>query len=644
MLENLKRQTAVLPTIDRVKTLEMLMHLQTMYFGDDEAVAKYGEAAYWNALAKGQMTCSNNSSSSSSSSSSTSTDEEADSSNDNTMLSQTVLHQITTEGYHVLPSPKTTTTNNQSNYSSTAFTGTLKALKDAGWPPQFLLLYDEPWELLQDTVRQITGGNNNNITIESDVNIWSLHKHSPPGSYIGGNFKDPHRDMIFSACHDDEERPTSLSVWIPLNLGGATEFNGCMRCLPIERDDFFYSPQHPRHSTNSQYTDDDDAEKLIVEQFGCGVWDPTLVHWGGSYEADRCEEEPRSSLAFTLRLGSKAADFGTVAVDRIPGIYTPSEQQANEKGPGPVLLKDCDNGGLRRRIQVVAKSLLSYSHHWPGFPYDGFNANLKQPKLALVHEPKFTKKRTSNNLHSLLNDGISDNRTQVEGDVSDDAFHQLAKQKVLQELDSLYEEYTFATAKDASLTDDLQRPTINKKAGDQEHNHTEDSLVYGEIDLRGFCDLLMNDIPHDSQDTFYDLGSGSGKAVFAARFVGDFQECVGIELLSNLHDLASSVRSLYKFQYQHKLVHQNVQFICSDLLDCDGWWKYGTVVYVPNLLFDDNLKYQIAEKAVKLRTGAYLICLKKFKNVAFNSVFDLVKERPVAMSWGESNVYIYQRQ
>jgi hypothetical protein len=107
---------------------------------------------------------------------------------------------------------------------------------------------------VQDTVRQITGGNDNNsITIESDVNIWSLHKNRPPGSYIGGNFKDPHRDMIFSACHDDEERPTSLSVWIPLNVGGATEFNGCMRCLPMERDDFFYSPQHPRHSTNSQY-------------------------------------------------------------------------------------------------------------------------------------------------------------------------------------------------------------------------------------------------------------------------------------------------------------------------------------------------------------------------------------------------------
>ena len=31
------------------------MQLQTLYFGDDDAVAKYDDAAYWNALAKGQL-------------------------------------------------------------------------------------------------------------------------------------------------------------------------------------------------------------------------------------------------------------------------------------------------------------------------------------------------------------------------------------------------------------------------------------------------------------------------------------------------------------------------------------------------------------------------------------------------------------
>eukprot|EP00986_Skeletonema_menzelii_P007417 scaffold2916_cov190-Skeletonema_menzelii.AAC.3 len=224
-------------------------------------------------------------------------------------------------------------------------------------------------------------------------------------------------------------------------------------------------------------------------------------------------------------------------------------------------------------------------------------------------------KKSTDNLHSLLEDGVRvKNDSSENGEANHilaDDLYQLAQQKVLHALDSLYEEYTFASAKDASLTDDLRR-RISSSDGTCEHDHTEDSLVYGEIDLRGFCDLLMHHVPHSSDDVFYDLGSGSGRAVFAARFVGDFRECVGIELLSNLHEMATSVRNL---------------------LDHDGWWKDGTVVYVPNLLFDDSLKAQIAEKAVRMRAGACLICLKKFEGAAFNAVFEFVKERPVVMSW-----------
>lgn len=638
MLENLKRQEAVLPTLDRRQTLEMLLELQTLYFGDDEAIKKYGDAAYWNALASGKLTCCGSSLSNQEIEQKGNVKKSSPSLNDNPNGNKELLENISTQGYHVLPPT-------DGNQPPSAFTDTIKALADAGWPPQFLLMYDETWELVKKAARQIVGGDdsNTNATIESDVNIWALKKHNPPGLYyIGGNFIHPHRDMIFSACHDDDENATSLSVWIPLNPSGATERNGCMRVLPIESDDFFYSPLHPRHSMNSQYTDND-AEMLRVEQFGTAVWDPCCVHWGGSYEADAgCDEEPRSSLAFTIRLGTKKADFGTTpSVSRISGdagSHT-SPKEVGETGPAACLAMHCDRGGPKRRLQVVAKSLLSYSHHWPGFPFPGFRENLNQKEKFTFMEADDSKEevaKCTDNMLSLLKEASEDDAgEQGEGIVMTDGLAEVAQIKVLQELRSLYEEYTFATAKDASLTDDVRF--------ENDSHHTEDSLVYGEIDLEGFCDLLLNDIPHTSQDIFYDLGSGSGRAVMAARFVGDFQECIGIELLGNLHDLASSVKSLYKFQYQHKLIHRNVQFICSDLLDCQ-WWTNGTIIYVPNLLYDENLKAQIAEKATKLRPGAYLICLKTFQSPEFNNVFELVKERLVAMSWGESNVYIYQRQ
>lgn len=240
---------------------------------------------------------------------------------------------------------------------------------------------------------------------------------------------------------------------------------------------------------------------------------------------------------------------------------------------------------------------------------------------------------TTDNLHSLLNSADVKDINMI----SENDKNKLAQDIVLSELSSLYEEYTFATAKDASLTDDIRRDSSNC-------NHSEDSLVYGEIDLEGFCQLL-NDIPHTSNDVFYDLGSGSGRAVFAARFIGDYKECNGIELLENLHQLASSVQSLYKFQYLHKLIHQHVKFVCSDLLNYDGWWTYGTVVYIPNLLFDNVLLDNIAAKAVHAPQGAYWICLKQFSNItSFDSIFELIQQRLVRMSWGESNVYVYRKR
>eukprot|EP00529_Nitzschia_sp_RCC80_P028140 CAMPEP_0113441700 /NCGR_PEP_ID=MMETSP0014_2-20120614/1219_1 /TAXON_ID=2857 /ORGANISM="Nitzschia sp." /LENGTH=271 /DNA_ID=CAMNT_0000332555 /DNA_START=52 /DNA_END=867 /DNA_ORIENTATION=- /assembly_acc=CAM_ASM_000159 len=245
----------------------------------------------------------------------------------------------------------------------------------------------------------------------------------------------------------------------------------------------------------------------------------------------------------------------------------------------------------------------------------------------------------SHNLQSLLKDLVVN-----DDDLSEDIFvsppsvvklHDLAQTKLRKELNSLYEEYSFVTAKDASLRDDLRRSAGN--------THSEDSLVYGEIDLGGFCDLLQSLSTTGSNGVFYDLGSGSGRAVFAARFAGDYERCVGIELLSNLHDLASSVKSLYKFQYQSKLKWTTVEFVHSDLLEHD--WSDGSVVYAPSLLFDSPMMERIAEKALSLQSDAYLVSLKQFADTleAFNQAFKLIEYRPVLMSWGNSNVYVYQR-
>ena len=43
-----------------------------------------------------------------------------------------------------------------------------------------------------------------------------------------------------------------------------------------------------------------------------------------------------------------------------------------------------------------------------------------------------------------------------------------------------------------------------------------------------------------------DVGCGSGKAVFAAALTHDFDLCVGIEILANLHEIAVKVLGVWR--------------------------------------------------------------------------------------------------
>lgn len=87
----------------------------------------------------------------------------------------------------------------------------------------------------------------------------------------------------------------------------------------------------------------------------------------------------------------------------------------------------------------------------------------------------------------------------------------------------------------------------------------EKSLIYGEVDFQSFARILrkiQSILPlsirtvnsrgdaattHNNESSsnkrgggvFYDLGSGTGKGVFAARLTQDFDKCVGIEILES---------------------------------------------------------------------------------------------------------------
>jgi hypothetical protein len=147
---------------------------------------------------------------------------------------------------------------------------------------------------------------------------------------------------------------------------------------------------------------------------------------------------------------------------------------------------------------------------------------------------------------------------------------------------------------------------------------------------------------------FYDLGSGTGKAVLAARLLHDFESCNGIEIINNLHEVA--VKLKHKFEQGDELV-QHTQFVkadnpvpqihfeCGDFLETDSWFD-GDVVFINSTCFDEDLMESLSKKCESLKSNSYVITFTKPLD---SKKFEILEKSRYAMSWGTATVYIHKR-
>ncbi len=259
-----------------------------------------------------------------------------------------------------------------------AFAEGARRLKAAGWPAAFLLLYDQPWQLTDAIFSAVapllTGpdapdGGVGQVELETDIFIWALEKGARDGRYVNGNFSLPHRDSSYDRCVacDGSGKPSKLSVWVP--LVDATLDNGCMYVLPKNCDERFDKPWDRFHMRPVERVEEGEAALLwrfpmhlarpLPAAAGSVVsWMGNLVHWGASCAPHASVDQPRVSMALTLRLREFDEDKDKGHVEALTG-----------RAPMPrPLLRDMT---LSNRLSVVGKSLIMYSHWMNG--YAGLN-------------------------------------------------------------------------------------------------------------------------------------------------------------------------------------------------------------------------------------------------------------------------------
>ncbi|GMH89849.1 hypothetical protein TrST_g9244 [Triparma strigata] len=215
----------------------------------------------------------------------------------------------------------------------------------------------------------------------------------------------------------------------------------------------------------------------------------------------------------------------------------------------------------------------------------------------------------------------------------------LADRKAAEEFDRLFEDCSIEVAKSASKGERAEKELTKER-----------SLIYGEVEfdsfavvLRKICSGFSKDMaPMDRNKVFYDIGSGSGRAVMIARMTQDFEKCVGIELMENLAKLADNIKAKYlEGNYSEKLyetVGKEVQFYQADFLKFD--WSDGDLVFANSTCFTDELMAAIAEKSAAMKAGSFLVT---FTKGIISDAFELVEKKRYVMSWGPATVFIHRR-
>jgi len=170
---------------------------------------------------------------------------------------------------------------------------------------------------------------------------------------------------------------------------------------------------------------------------------------------------------------------------------------------------------------------------------------------------------------------------------------------------------------------------------------SDPTYTYGEIMPRSFGRLLELAEPQ-TNDVFYDLGSGNGKAVFTAALLYEWKKCYGIEFLPALHRI--SIELLAHFYHLPKLKKYfpeksfNIEFIQEDFFDTD--LSNANVIFINSTAFNITVWENLVNKLKRAQPGTRIIAISKKID---DKHFDKINESMLLQSWGMSSAFIYRR-
>lgn len=171
------------------------------------------------------------------------------------------------------------------------------------------------------------------------------------------------------------------------------------------------------------------------------------------------------------------------------------------------------------------------------------------------------------------------------------------------------------------------------------------SLIYGEIDFLSIESIVeqLRKLRIDLRGIFIDLGSGNGNSTLAFYLLGNFEVCVGIEMLPQLAVEANDIRNRLN---NYLGLPSKLQFFEGSFFDANVFdWSHGDVIFINSTCFGPQMMSEISQWK-KLKEGATIITLTYPLSCCAQGVngnhFKLLLETRLSMNWGAADVYIFQ--
>ena len=180
---------------------------------------------------------------------------------------------------------------------------------------------------------------------------------------------------------------------------------------------------------------------------------------------------------------------------------------------------------------------------------------------------------------------------------------------------------------------------INGFSLSRDARKTHDALeyVYGEIDFFSFIALLSLTRPNNNT-IFYDLGSGTGKAVLACAMVFNVKESHGIERFPSLHHAAMGQREALALLPHYAIIAKKIYFLNDDFFNSN--LSRATLIFINATGFFGQRWADISliiEQSTQCET--VITTSKALQSKAFS----IAKITTVQMSWGAVKAYIQER-